>query len=134
MDCSWGRTRRRDWCGRASWSARSLGSADKEIKSELSGVRRIVTVMFLEYARCWLPMNSEALVKAISKSGVTPETLHFVGAEMPAKPSSPPIPVIAMTPLYEIEKAIERATKSLDAGAIVRSLVEDAAGRLLGKV
>jgi hypothetical protein len=41
---------------------------------------------------------------------------------------------IAMTPIYEIEKAIERATNGLDSGSIVRSLVEDATGRLLGRV
>jgi hypothetical protein len=90
--------------------------------------------MLLECACCWLPMNPEALVESVSKSGVPPESLRFVGAELPVKPPSPPPPVIAMTPIYEIEKAIERATRVIDAGAIVRSLVEDANGRLLRKV
>jgi hypothetical protein len=116
---------------------KSRGPTDEEIKRkpELSGVRRIVEEwMLLEYACCWLPMNPEALVEAVSKSGVAPETLKFVGAEMPAKPPAPPIPVIPMTPLYEIENAIERATQALDAGANVRSLVEDTTYRLLGRV
>jgi hypothetical protein len=72
--------------------------------------------ILLEYACCWLPMNPEALVEAVSKSGVAPETLQFVGAEMPAKPLAPPMSVIPTTPLYEIEKAIERATRGFDTG------------------
>jgi hypothetical protein len=39
---------------------------------------------------------------------------------------------IPYTPLYEIEKAIERATRNVDPAAIVRSLVADATGRLTG--
>jgi hypothetical protein len=90
--------------------------------------------MLLEYACCWLPMNPEAPVEAVSKSGVAPETLKFVGAEMPVKPPAPPIPVIPMTPLYEIENAIERATKGFDTAGIVRTLVEDATYQLLGRI
>jgi hypothetical protein len=44
------------------------------------------------------------------------------------------MPVIPMTPLYEIEKAIERATGGFDTATMVRSLIEDATGRMLGKV
>jgi hypothetical protein len=79
-------------------------------------------------------MNPETLVEAVSKSGVAPETLQFVGAEMPAKPPAPPMSVIPRTPLYETEKAIERATRGFDTAAMVRSLVEDTTGRILGKV
>ena len=116
---------------------KSRAPTEEEIKRkpDWAGVRRIVEEwILLEYACCWLPMNPEALVEAVSKSGVPPETLRFVGAEMPAKPPSPPPPVIAMTPIYEIEKAIERATRGFDTAAMVRMLVEGATGRLLGKV
>ena len=133
-DSAWGLVRASLMVGKSIGflTLKSRGPTDEEIKRkpELSGVRRIVEEwMLLEYACCRLP-----LVEAVSKSGVAPETLKFVGAEMPPKPPAPPIPVIAMTPLYEIEKAIDRATRGIDAAAIVRSLVEDATGRLLGRV
>jgi hypothetical protein len=53
---------------------------------------------------------------------------------MPVNPPCPSSTVIAITPIYEIEKAIERATMILDPTAIVRSFVEDATRRLLGRV
>ena len=135
-DSAWGLVRASLMVGKSIGflTLKSRGPTDEEIKRkpELSGVRRIVEEwMLLEYACCWLPMNPEALVEAVSKSGVAPETLKFVGAEMPAKPPAPPIPVIPMTPLYEIEKAIERATRHVDVAAMVRSLVAEAGGCLI---
>jgi hypothetical protein len=59
-------------------------------------------------------MNPEALVEAVSKSQLSADALKFVGAELPPPAKKEEVPPIPFTPLYEIEKAIERATKSLD--------------------
>jgi hypothetical protein len=116
-------------------SSRAPTEEEIKRKPDWAGVRRIVEEwILLEYACCWLPMNPEALVEAVSKSGVTADTLKFVGAELPPKPASPPAPVIGMTPIYEIEKAIERATRALDPAEISRSLISGATDRLLGRV
>jgi hypothetical protein len=68
------------------------------------------------------------------KSQLSADTLKFVGAELPAPANKEEVPPIPFTPLYEIVKAIERATKGLDPTAIVRSLAEEATCRLLGRV
>jgi hypothetical protein len=65
---------------------------------------------------------------------VPAEALRFVGAELPPPATKPELPVIAMTPIYEIEKAIERATRGFDTEAIVRELVANATGRMMRKV
>jgi hypothetical protein len=119
-------------------TVKSRAPTEEEIKRkpEWAGVRRIVEEwILLEYACCWLPMNPEALVEAVSKSQLSADALKFVGAELPppAKKEEE-VPPIAFTPLYEIEKAIERATRNVDAGAIVRALVAEASERVIGRI
>ena len=118
-------------------TVKSRAPTEEEIqrKPEWAGVRRIVEEwILLEYACCWLPMNPEALVEAVSKSQVPADALKFVGAELPPPAKKQEMPPIPFTPIYEIEKAIERATRGFDTAAMVRSLVENAAVRMLGKV
>lgn len=116
---------------------------DNEIKAdpELAKVRRIVDEwMLLEYCCCWLPVNPEAVVDAVSKSLVKPEALQMVGFELP-KPPAPEIdPLDAIlakarfTPMSQIEAAVKSQLAKLDPKAIVEKAVKDAKDRMLGKI
>jgi hypothetical protein len=52
-------------------------------------------------------MNPKALVEAVSKCQRPAEALRFVGAELPPPTKKPELPPMALTPIYEIEKAID---------------------------
>jgi hypothetical protein len=83
-------------------TVKSRAPTEEEIqrKPEWAGVRRIVEEwILLEYACCWLPMNPEALVEAVSKSQQSADALKFVGAELPPpakKEELPPIPFTSL--------------------------------------
>jgi hypothetical protein len=99
--------------------------SDDEVKKrpDLAGVRRIIDEwVLLEYACCWQPMNPEALVEAVSKSGVPAEALKFIGAEVPVAG------VVPFVPLGEYQKALERAVARIDVAGLVLDRTQRASG------
>jgi hypothetical protein len=95
--------------------------------------------LLLEYAVCFLPVNQDALVEAVSKGSVDlpPEFAGALGLEgllaaaAPTAKSADDGPrAVPFTPLEEVEKAVRRRIESLDLSA----LVHDALDRLRGRV
>ena len=83
--------------------------------------------LLIEYACMFLPMNQNALVEAVSKSGVPPGRLRGLGIEppVPAVAEGPPPRVVSFTPEAEIHWAIERRVTALDLEALARRAVHD---------
>jgi hypothetical protein len=103
--------------------------SDDEVRKrpELAAVRRIIDEwVLLEYACCWQPMNPEALVEAVNKSGVSAAALKFIGAELPAKVTG----VVPFVPLSEYQKAVDRAIAKMDVVRLVNDRANTAYGRL----
>jgi hypothetical protein len=103
---------------------------DDEVKKrpDLAGVRRIIDEwVLLEYACCWQPMNPEALVEAVSKSGVSAEALKFIGAEVPATS------VVPFTPFAEMQRAVDRAFAAFDVKTMVERLVRETSETARGR-
>ena len=92
-------------------------------RPELQKVRRIVDEWYLlEYCCCWLPVNPEACVDAVSKSLVTPEALSFVGQELPKAHTPGRLPeIIPFRPLAEIEKAVQKQFQKLDLASYIKN-------------
>lgn len=117
---------------------------DEEIKRqpELSKIRRIVDEwVLLEYCCCWLPVNPEAVVDAVSKSMVKPEELAFAGytGPVPTKkaevdPNDAILAKATFTPLSEIQKAINNSLGKINTKAMIEKAVQDGWDRLKGKV
>jgi hypothetical protein len=100
---------------------------DEEVKRrpELQRVRRIVDEWaLLEYCCCWLPVNPEAVVEAVSKSLITPEALKAVGVEVPTQPR-----IIPFTPLDEIQRALDRQLAAANPQALAARLLREAVQR-----
>lgn len=101
-------------------SLKSRQPTEEEIKRnpELARVRRIIEEWLLvEYACCWQPVNSEAVVEATSKS--RSKDLDLFGI----KPLEPATRRISMTPLGEIAKAFQRRITGLDAAALTKEVL-----------
>jgi hypothetical protein len=107
-------------------------------RPELADVRCIIDEwMLLEYACVFLPANQSALVEAVSKGSVEiPASLlaqlRLPIADLPKDHQQSSI--LPMTPLAEIEKAIERRLKSTDYQGWVRRAVDEAVDRARGRV
>jgi hypothetical protein len=109
----------------------------------LSKARRIIDQwVLLEYCCCWLPVNPQAVVDAVSKSVVTPQTLAYFGIEMPVIQTPPPKPdpideILAkakFTPLDEVKKAVDRAFGGIDHKAMADKIVKERLDKLLGRI
>jgi hypothetical protein len=86
--------------------------------------------LLLEYACTFLPAQQNAVVEAVSKSGLSipEEFLQAMGLDAALLRREPaPVP---FTPLAEIEKAIERRLAGFDLGALVRERLDVARGRV----
>jgi hypothetical protein len=86
--------------------------------------------VLLEYACCYLPCQQNAVVEAVSKSGLGEPILKALGLAPEVKPVPAVSEVIAFTPIEEIEKAIGRHLQQID----FRALAEQQLDRLRGRV
>ena len=94
---------------------------------QLANVTRIIDEwLLIEYACTFLPMNPAAVVEAVSKSAIKPETLKRFGIEVP--------PPIAFTPESELHKAIDRRISALDFEGLARRVIADGIERARGRV
>jgi hypothetical protein len=100
---------------------------DDEVRKrpEFANVRRIIDEwVLLEYACCWQPMNPEALVEAVNKSGVSAAALKFIGAEVPAAG------IVPFVPLSEYQNALDRALAKVDVIGLIQNRTHTARGRV----
>lgn len=117
----------------------SHAPTDEEIKRrpELAKVRRIIDEwMLVEYCCCWAPSNSEAVVEATAKSGVSPLDLKAFGIE-PAPPKDDPAktePIIVHTSLDEVAKAVSQSLAAIDLDGIAKRVTEESYHRLKGQM
>jgi hypothetical protein len=101
----------------------------------MADVRRVIDEwLLIEYACTFLPCNQNALVEAVSKSGVSPAALRQLGLNPPPLPAPPAPAVIAFTPEGEIHRAIERRIAAFDFEALARRAVADGIDRARGRV
>jgi hypothetical protein len=89
--------------------------------------------LLLEYAVCFLPVNQDALVEAVSKGtvevpGVLLEALGIEPAGVRTEPSRP------FVALAEVESAVAQALAAIDLEAIARQAVAEAIDRRRGRV
>jgi hypothetical protein len=104
------------------------------------GVRVVEEWLLIEYACCYLPMNQDALVEAVSKGLEIPDSmLKALGVELPPPPKSDPPPLVvptspSFTTLDECHKAVMLALGKIDLNALVEKCVESVYHRLRGKV
>jgi hypothetical protein len=119
------------------------------------GARVVEEWLLIEYACCYLPMNQDALVEAVSKGLEIPDTLmKAMGAELPVipkaegrKPSGESLVSLpspeglrpsasnpSFTTLDECHKAVMLALGKIDLNALVENVVESVYHRLRGKV
>ena len=97
--------------------------------------------LLLEYACCFLPVNQEALVEAVSKGSLDlpPDLAKALGLDdtLFRRPPSEPRPsrsAVPFTPLTEVEKAVTAAIAAVDFEAITRKAAEAAWERKRGRV
>jgi hypothetical protein len=90
--------------------------------------------LLLEYAVCFLPVNQDALVEAVSKGTVeVPIVLLTALGIDPAGPASEP-PGRPFVALAEVETAVAQALAEIDLGTIARRAVAEAIDRRRGRV
>jgi hypothetical protein len=96
--------------------------------------------ILLEYAATFLPVNQAALVEAVSKGAVEipREILQALGQGVPTlkndAPQTTPPNVTSLTPLSEIEKAVERAIASWSFDELANRQIGEAIDRVRGRV
>jgi hypothetical protein len=105
----------------------------------LAKVTRIIDEwLLIEYACTFLPVNQNALVEAVSKSGVTPAALERLGLAVPeiktAQLTLAPVPALAFTPESEIHHAIQRRIAAFDFEGLARRAVADGIERARGRI
>jgi hypothetical protein len=122
-------------------------SSEIAARPELVEVRRIIDEwLLLEYSCTFLPTNADALVQAVSKSHIQLpaewKTLlglkdHPAGewpsAENLRAPAAGPAD-IPFTPLSSVEEMVRRKLASIDVRALIKHSVQEASGRLQGRV
>lgn len=92
--------------------------------------------LLLEYACCFLPVQQQAVVEAVSKSAVPaipPAMLTALGLDSALFQSGAARP-IAFTPLDEVEKAIHRQIAEIDFDRLAQNAVGETLNRLRGRV
>ncbi len=104
----------------------------------LADCRRIIDEwLLIEYACTFLPMNQQALVEAVSKSGLPPARLKQWGVaipEPPPDPTQPPPLVVPFTPETELHRAIERQIAAFDFAGLARRAIAEGVDRARGRV
>jgi hypothetical protein len=108
----------------------------KEAKKEgwPEGALIIDEWLLLEYAVCFLPVNQDALVEAVSKGTVEVPgvLLEALGIEPPGVKSA--LPTTPFVALAEVEVAVAQALAEVDLEAIARRVVAEAIDRRRGRV
>ena len=95
-------------------------------------VKRVIDEwLLIEYACCFLPVNQDALVEAVSKGAVelTDELARAMGLDAALFKAPRPVPspsVVPFVTLAEAEAALERQVKAIDFDALTRNAVESA--------
>ena len=92
--------------------------------------------LLLEYACCFLPVQQQAVVEAVSKSAVPaipPAMLKALGLDSTLFQPAAPQP-IAFTPLEEVEKALQRRVAAVDWERLAERAVRDALDRVRGRI
>jgi hypothetical protein len=91
--------------------------------------------ILLEYACCFLPVNQDALVEAVSKGlPVSPAFLAQVGLEVsPAKPTAP-AQVIPFTSTTEIARHVQRKLKEFNPDQLLQQALTEGMERARGRV
>jgi hypothetical protein len=92
--------------------------------------------LLLEYACCFLPVQQQAVVEAVSKSAVPaipPAMLEALGLDSALFRPGAERP-IAFTPLEEVEKAIHRRLAAVDWDELARRAVGETLDRIRGRV
>jgi hypothetical protein len=91
--------------------------------------------LLLEYACCFLPVQQQAVVEAVSKSAVPaipPLMLTALGLDSAL--FQPAAKALAFTPLEEVEKAIQRQLAAINFDGLARRAVQETLDRLRGRV
>jgi hypothetical protein len=91
--------------------------------------------LLLEYACCFLPVQQQAVVEAVSKSAIpviSPAILQALGLDSAL--FQRPAPSIAFTPLDEVEKAIRRQILEIDFDDLATRAVQQTLDRVRGRV
>jgi hypothetical protein len=109
---------------------------------EPGGVKYVIDEwLLLEYAVCFIPMNSEALVEAVSKGTVDlpadlAKALGIDDALFRRPPNEPQVSgsAVPFTPLTEVEKAVNVAISGIDFEGMARRAAEWAWERKRGRV
>ena len=104
-------------------------------------VKRVIDEwLLIEYACCFLPVNQDALVEAVSKGAVemTDDLARAMGLDAALfkapRPTPSPSPVVPFVTLAEAEAALERQVKAIDFDALTRRAIESACDRARGRV
>ena len=103
-------------------------------------VKRVIDEwLLIEYACCFLPVNQDALVEAVSKGAVelTDELARAMGLD--AALFKAPLPVsspssVPFVTLAEAEAALQRQVKAIDFDMLTRKAIESAWDRARGRV
>jgi len=104
-------------------------------------VKRVIDEwLLIDYACCFLPVNQDALVEAVSKGAVelTDELARAMGLDAalfkaPRRGASP-FSVVPFITLAEAEEALERQVKAIDFDMLTRKAIESAWDRARGRV
>jgi hypothetical protein len=95
---------------------------------------------FPEYTCCFLLVNQDALVEAVSKGTVelTDELARAMGLDAALlkvpQPMPSPLSVVPFITLAEAEAALQRQVKAIDFDALTRTAIETAWDRTRGRV
>ena len=104
-------------------------------------VKRVIDEwLLIEYACCFLPVNQDALVEAVSKGAVelTDELARAMGLDAalfkaPRRGASP-FSVVPFITLAEAEAALQRQVQAIDFDMLTRKAIESAWDRARGRV
>jgi hypothetical protein len=93
--------------------------------------------LLLEYACCFLPVNQNALVEAVSKGTVElpDDFARALGIDtalfrQPPEQKQAPAGLVRHTPVDEIARAVQRRIEGLDLAALVQTYIDKARGRV----
>jgi hypothetical protein len=95
--------------------------------------------LLIEYACCFLPVNQDALVEAVSKGAVelSDDLARAMGLDAALFKAPRPIPSpsrLAFITLAEAEAALQRQVKAIDFDALTRKAIESAWDRAQGRI